>query len=98
MFHPRPFVKTRFAPQGAVACMTAISDFYYTVMFRYVLLRAPPPGLSAPGTPGKHGRAQHREARAFLEAPSATTYHPLVLGKQRWLSGPQFPHLWVGWW
>uniref|UniRef100_A0A8C0NH94 Selenoprotein N n=1 Tax=Canis lupus familiaris TaxID=9615 RepID=A0A8C0NH94_CANLF len=34
MFHPRPFVKTRFAPQGAVACLTAISDFYYTVMFR----------------------------------------------------------------
>uniref|UniRef100_A0A2K6RVS3 Selenoprotein N n=1 Tax=Rhinopithecus roxellana TaxID=61622 RepID=A0A2K6RVS3_RHIRO len=34
MFHPRPFVKTRFAPQGAVACLTAINDFYYTVMFR----------------------------------------------------------------
>ncbi|ELW47635.1 Selenoprotein N [Tupaia chinensis] len=34
MFHPRPFVKTRFAPQGAVACLTAISDFYYTVTFR----------------------------------------------------------------
>ncbi|KAK2106205.1 hypothetical protein P7K49_015719 [Saguinus oedipus] len=34
MFHPRPFVKTRFAPQGAVACLTAVSDFYYTVMFR----------------------------------------------------------------
>eukprot|EP00069_Balaena_mysticetus_P016380 bmy_02038T0 len=34
MFHPRPFVKTRFAPQGAVACLTATSDFYYTVMFR----------------------------------------------------------------
>nr|KAF6380249.1 selenoprotein N [Myotis myotis] len=34
MFHPRPFVKTRFAPQGAVACVTAVSDFYYTVMFR----------------------------------------------------------------
>uniref|UniRef100_A0A8C9Q6D3 EF-hand domain-containing protein n=1 Tax=Spermophilus dauricus TaxID=99837 RepID=A0A8C9Q6D3_SPEDA len=34
MFHPRPFVKTRFAPQGAVACLTAISDSYYTVMFR----------------------------------------------------------------
>ncbi|KAK7797644.1 hypothetical protein U0070_010236 [Myodes glareolus] len=34
MFHPRPFVKTRFAPQGTVACLTAISDSYYTVMFR----------------------------------------------------------------
>lgn len=34
MFHSRPFVKTRFAPQGAVACLTAVSDFYYTVMFR----------------------------------------------------------------
>uniref|UniRef100_A0A6I8NC05 Selenoprotein N n=1 Tax=Ornithorhynchus anatinus TaxID=9258 RepID=A0A6I8NC05_ORNAN len=34
MFHPRPFVKTRFAPQGAVACLSAISDFYYTVVFR----------------------------------------------------------------
>ncbi|EHB08871.1 Selenoprotein N [Heterocephalus glaber] len=34
MFHPRPFVKTRFAPQGAVACLTAVSDSYYTVMFR----------------------------------------------------------------
>uniref|UniRef100_A0A7N4PEH2 EF-hand domain-containing protein n=1 Tax=Sarcophilus harrisii TaxID=9305 RepID=A0A7N4PEH2_SARHA len=34
MFHPRPFVKTRFGPQGAVACLTAISDSYYTVVFR----------------------------------------------------------------
>uniref|UniRef100_A0A2K6FK77 Selenoprotein N n=1 Tax=Propithecus coquereli TaxID=379532 RepID=A0A2K6FK77_PROCO len=34
MFHPRPFVKTRFAPQGAVACLTAISNFHYTVLFR----------------------------------------------------------------
>uniref|UniRef100_A0A2K5QXD3 EF-hand domain-containing protein n=1 Tax=Cebus imitator TaxID=2715852 RepID=A0A2K5QXD3_CEBIM len=34
MFHPRPFVKTRFAPQGAVATLTAVSDFYYTVVFR----------------------------------------------------------------
>lgn len=36
MFHPRPFVKTRFAPQGAVACIQAISAFYYTIAFRYV--------------------------------------------------------------
>uniref|UniRef100_A0A4X2KGP4 EF-hand domain-containing protein n=1 Tax=Vombatus ursinus TaxID=29139 RepID=A0A4X2KGP4_VOMUR len=34
MFHPRPFVKTRFGPQGAVACLTAISDSSYTVAFR----------------------------------------------------------------
>uniref|UniRef100_A0A7N4PSU7 Selenoprotein N n=2 Tax=Sarcophilus harrisii TaxID=9305 RepID=A0A7N4PSU7_SARHA len=34
MFHPRPFVKTRFGPQGAVACLTAVSDAYYTVAFR----------------------------------------------------------------
>ncbi|KFV75122.1 Selenoprotein N, partial [Dryobates pubescens] len=34
MFHPRPFVKTRFAPQGAVACIQAISTFYYTIAFR----------------------------------------------------------------
>lgn len=34
MFHPRPFVKSRFAPQGAVACMRAISDYYYNIVFR----------------------------------------------------------------
>uniref|UniRef100_A0A8C3SDR1 Selenoprotein N n=1 Tax=Chelydra serpentina TaxID=8475 RepID=A0A8C3SDR1_CHESE len=34
MFHPRPFVKTRFAPQGAVACIQAISEFYYMIAFR----------------------------------------------------------------
>ncbi|NXL70141.1 SELN protein, partial [Leptocoma aspasia] len=34
MFHPRPFVKTRFAPQGAVACIQASSSFYYTIAFR----------------------------------------------------------------
>lgn len=34
MFHPRPFVKSRFAPQGAVACIRASSDFYYDVVFR----------------------------------------------------------------
>lgn len=34
MFHPRPFVKTRFAPQGAVACVRAISDYYYDIVFR----------------------------------------------------------------
>ncbi|NXG48115.1 SELN protein, partial [Psilopogon haemacephalus] len=34
MFHPRPFVKSRFAPQGAVACIQASSTFYYTIAFR----------------------------------------------------------------
>lgn len=34
MFHPRPFVKSRFAPQGAVACIRASSDFYYHIVFR----------------------------------------------------------------
>ncbi|TRY83438.1 hypothetical protein DNTS_016194 [Danionella cerebrum] len=34
MFHPRPFVKSRFAPQGAVACIRGLSDFYYDIVFR----------------------------------------------------------------
>ncbi|MBN3301932.1 SELN protein, partial [Amia calva] len=34
MFHPRPFIKTRFAAQGAVACIRAASDFYYDIAFR----------------------------------------------------------------
>ncbi|TSS85072.1 Selenoprotein N [Bagarius yarrelli] len=34
MFHPRPFIKSRFAPQGAVACVRAVSDFYYDIVFR----------------------------------------------------------------
>lgn len=34
MFHPRPFVKTRFAPQGAVACVQAVAEFYYKIAFR----------------------------------------------------------------
>lgn len=34
MFHPRPFVKSRFAPQGAVACIRASNDFYYDIVFR----------------------------------------------------------------
>uniref|UniRef100_F6U275 Selenoprotein N n=1 Tax=Monodelphis domestica TaxID=13616 RepID=F6U275_MONDO len=34
MFHPRLFVKTRFGPQGAVACLMATSESYYTVAFR----------------------------------------------------------------
>lgn len=35
MFHPRPFVKSRFAPQGTVACVRASSDFYYDIVFRW---------------------------------------------------------------
>ncbi|CAL8296274.1 unnamed protein product [Arctogadus glacialis] len=34
MFHPRPFIKSRFAPQGTVACLRATSDFYYDIVFR----------------------------------------------------------------
>ncbi|KAJ7989216.1 hypothetical protein DPEC_G00317200 [Dallia pectoralis] len=34
MFHPRPFIKSRFAPQGTVACVRAVSDFYVDVVFR----------------------------------------------------------------
>lgn len=34
MFHPRPFIRSRFAPQGAVACIRASNDFYYDIVFR----------------------------------------------------------------
>lgn len=34
MFHPRPFIKSRFAPQGAIACIRASSDYYYDIVFR----------------------------------------------------------------
>lgn len=34
MFHPRPFIKSRFAPQGTVACLRASNDFYYDIVFR----------------------------------------------------------------
>ncbi|KAF3844948.1 hypothetical protein F7725_008111 [Dissostichus mawsoni] len=34
MFHPRPFIKSRFAPQGAVACIRASNNFYYDIVFR----------------------------------------------------------------
>uniref|UniRef100_A0A673YNQ9 Selenoprotein N n=1 Tax=Salmo trutta TaxID=8032 RepID=A0A673YNQ9_SALTR len=34
MFHPRPFIKSRFAPQGTVACIRAASDFYLDIVFR----------------------------------------------------------------
>lgn len=35
MFHPRPFIKSRFAPQGTVACIRASNDFYYDIAFRW---------------------------------------------------------------
>lgn len=34
MFHPRPFIKSRFAPQGAVACIRASGDYYFDISFR----------------------------------------------------------------
>ncbi|KAJ0008985.1 hypothetical protein NQD34_016400 [Periophthalmus magnuspinnatus] len=34
MFHPRPFIKSRFAPQGTVACIRASNDFYFDIYFR----------------------------------------------------------------
>ncbi|KAJ0063117.1 hypothetical protein NL108_012580 [Boleophthalmus pectinirostris] len=34
MFHPRPFIKSRFAPQGTVACIRASNDFYFDISFR----------------------------------------------------------------
>lgn len=34
MFHPRPFIKSRFAPQGTLACIRASNDFYFDISFR----------------------------------------------------------------
>uniref|UniRef100_A0A8C6S9Z7 Selenoprotein N n=1 Tax=Neogobius melanostomus TaxID=47308 RepID=A0A8C6S9Z7_9GOBI len=34
MFHLRPFIKSRFAPQGTVACIRASNDFYFDIYFR----------------------------------------------------------------
>lgn len=34
MFHSRPFIKSRFAPQGTVACIRASNDFYFDISFR----------------------------------------------------------------
>lgn len=34
MFHPRPFLQTRFAPQGSVACIRAVNDQYIDIVFR----------------------------------------------------------------
>lgn len=34
MFHPRPFLRTRFAPQGAKATLRAYNDKYVDIVFR----------------------------------------------------------------
>eukprot|EP00794_Sanderia_malayensis_P020397 gene20397-22410_t len=34
MFHPRPFVQTRFVPQGTFAVLRAINEKYYDIVFR----------------------------------------------------------------
>ena len=34
MFHPRPFLLTRFGPHGAVACVRAYNDQYLDIVFR----------------------------------------------------------------
>lgn len=34
MFHPRPFLRTRFAPQGAKATVRAFNDKYVDIVFR----------------------------------------------------------------
>ena len=36
MFHPRPFLHTRFGPQGAAALLRAENELYVDVVFRYV--------------------------------------------------------------
>ena len=41
MFHSRPFVYTRFAPQGSVACVRAVNDRYVEIVFRYALKDRP---------------------------------------------------------
>lgn len=37
MFHPRPFLLSRFGPQGAVACIRAQSTDYLEIAFRSVI-------------------------------------------------------------
>lgn len=34
MFHPRPFLRTRFPPQGGVACVRAFNNEYLDISFR----------------------------------------------------------------
>lgn len=35
MLHPRPFLMTRFGPQGSAAVVQAYNDHYYNIRFRY---------------------------------------------------------------
>ena len=35
MFHPRPFINSRFGPQGSVAVVRAESDKYLDIVFRW---------------------------------------------------------------
>lgn len=35
MFHPRPFLLTRFGPQGTVACVRAENQDYWDIVFRF---------------------------------------------------------------
>ena len=37
MFHPRPFIYSRFRPRGSVAMVRAKSDKYMEIVFRYKL-------------------------------------------------------------
>lgn len=37
VFHPRPFLLTRFGPQGTVACVRAESQDYLDIVFRFCL-------------------------------------------------------------
>jgi len=34
MFHPRPFLMTRFSPQGAIAVIRARNKAYFDIVFR----------------------------------------------------------------
>lgn len=36
MFHPRPFLLTRFGPQGTVACVRAENKDFWDIVFRFV--------------------------------------------------------------
>ena len=44
MVHPRPFVLTRFAPQGSVACVRAYNDRFIDIVFRSVGFQITPVG------------------------------------------------------
>jgi hypothetical protein len=35
MFHPRPFLYSRFPPQGAVACVRAENEKFLEIQFRW---------------------------------------------------------------